>query len=102
MNFSKKNLSVIALIIVVGGGAAYFLLGKKDPEATVSVVGAPTSVAQAKFLGLASELETVTFDVSLFKDARFLGLKDIHTNVVSEAGGRKDPFATLPGVSSSQ
>lgn len=102
MKISQKNISIIAIIIVLGGGAAYFFLGTKDSGETVTAVGAPTSVAQARFLGLASELDTVTFDVSIFKDPRFLGLKDIHTTVIAEPSGRKDPFASLPGVTSSQ
>lgn len=102
MKLSQKNISIIAIVIVLGGGAAYFLMGNKDSGEVVTLVGAPTSVAQAKFLGLASELDTVTFDVSIFKDPRFLGLKDIHTNVVAEPSGRKDPFASLLGVTSSQ
>ena len=102
MKPSKKTISIIAVIIVLGGAAAYFFMGKKDGGEVVTAVGAPTSVAQAKFLGLASELATVTFDVAIYKDPRFLGLKDIHTNVVTEPTGRKDPFASLAGVSSSQ
>ncbi len=96
MNFIKKNLSIVALIIVATGAAIYYLYPQEG--ATVTSSGTPSSSSEAAFLGYAGELETVTFNAGIFADPRFLSLKDIHTTVVSELAGRRDPFAPLSGV----
>lgn len=98
MNFSKKNLTTAALIVIVVGVIAYFLFGRGDNSPVVTAVGAPGSEAEATFLGLASELDTVTFVGTIFTDPRFTSLRDIHTNIIQEPAGRRDPFAPLSGV----
>ena len=97
MNFSKKNMSVAALVIVLFGAGVYFLGGSND-VATITADTAPTSRTEATFLGLASELDTVSFEKAICTDQRFLILQDIHTGVVQEQTGRTDPFAPLQGV----
>lgn len=94
----KKNVTVGAVVVVLLGGAAYFLWGRADTTPTVTVSGDPGSADEATFLSLATELDTVTFDPAIFTDPRFTSLRDIHTNIVPEAQGRRDPFAALPGL----
>lgn len=98
MTFSKKNLTTAALIIIVLGIAAYFFFGRGDTGPVVTAVGAPGSEAEATFLGLASELDTVNFIGTIFTDPRFTSLQDIHTNIIQEPVGRRDPFAQLSGI----
>ena len=98
MTFSKKNLTTAAIVVIVLGVVAYFLFMRGTNDAVVTAVGTPGSEAEATFLGLASELETVSFDGSIFTDPRFTSLRDIHTNIIQEPVGRRDPFAQLSGV----
>jgi len=98
MTFSKKNLTTAAIVIIVVGIAAYFLFGRSTNDEIVTAVGAPGSEAEATFLGLASELETVNFIGTIFTDPRFTSLQDIHTSIIQEPIGRRDPFAQLSGM----
>lgn len=96
---TRKNLTYIALGVVVLGAAAYFFLGNAAAdEATVSVLDANVTGPEATFINLADELDPITFDSSVFSDPRFTSLVDIHTAIVPEASGRRDPFAPIPGV----
>lgn len=95
MDFIKKNLSIIALVIVATGAAFYYLAPGEEEIVTSSD---PASSSEATFLGFASELETVTFNPEIFSDPRFVSLKNIRTGIVSELSGRRDPFAPLSGV----
>lgn len=98
MNLSKKNMSIAALVIVLFGAGVYFFAGSGGAVTTITAV--PSSQTEATFLGLASELDTVTFNTSIFTDQRFLKLQDIHTSIIQEQVGRTDPFAPLAGVTS--
>lgn len=99
MDFIKKNLSFIALVIVASGALVYYMFFNGDNSlATVTSSGNPSSSSEATFLGFASELETVVFEADIFSDPRFTSLKDIRTTVVPELSGRRDPFAPLAGV----
>ena len=96
MKFLKKNLSIVALIIVALGAAIYYMY--PDDTETITADGSPSSSSEASFLGYANELDTVILNTELFSDPRFLSLKDIRTTVVSELSGRRDPFAPLSGT----
>ena len=85
---------------MVLGGVLYFLMGSGgSTDEIITENGAPSSSTEATFIGLASELETVTFDPAIFTDPRFTRLRDISTAVVTEPSGRRDPFGPLQGVS---
>lgn len=98
MKFSRKNLPYIALAIVVLGAAVYYLWGRPNTDPIVTTDATPQSSSEATFLNLVGELENVSFEGTIFTDARFLSLKDIHTNIVAEPTGRRDPFGVLPGI----
>ncbi len=95
---SRKQLPYIALAIVVVGAGLYFLWGRPASDSVVTADVTPQSSQEATFLGLATELDAVTLDSGIFNDPRFTTLKDIHTTIISEPIGRRDPFANLPGV----
>ncbi len=98
---TRKQLPYIALVIVVVGAGMYYMWGRPSTGSVVTADVTPQSSVEATFLGLASELDTVTLDASLFSDVRFLSLKDIHTTIIAEPAGRRDPFASLPGITGS-
>lgn len=99
---NKKQLPYIALVIVVIGAAMYYLWGRPSTDEVVTADITPQSSVEATFLGLATELDSVTLDPTIFSDPRFQMLKDIHTTIISEPAGRRDPFANLPGLTASQ
>lgn len=87
---------IIALVIFIAGVGAYYLSkGSKD---VITITAAPGSATEAAFLGFANELDTVSFNTSIFSDTRFMVLEDIHTSVVNELTGRRDPFGQLAGL----
>ncbi len=96
MNISTNKNTLIALVIgaVLIIGAIYLLF--LQPPATVVVVeSTPASPEEMTFVSLAAQLEPFDFDTSILSDPRFTALVDIHTPVVSEPNGRRDPFAPL-------
>jgi hypothetical protein len=93
MKLTKNTTIIIAVAILIVGVLAYvFVFGKKKDD-TLTTTGGPTSDAQATFLDLASQIDLVTFDTSIFSDPRFMSLVDISVAVIPEAQGRSDPFS---------
>lgn len=92
----NKNTIIVVVggIVLVALAAGYFLFVK--PSSTVAVTEtAPASPAEVTFVNLAAQLEPLGFDTSILKDPRFEGLVDIHTGILPEPTGRRDPFAPL-------
>jgi hypothetical protein len=99
---SKTKIIVVVLGVAVLLGVIYlmFFNNSSDTSAVSETGGAATSPAQVNFLNLLSQIQPVTFDTTILSDPRFTSLVDIHTAILPEAVGRKDPFAPLPGQSS--
>lgn len=92
-----KNISVIAAaVVVILGAVGYYAFMAGDEE--VITESGPATEAQATFLTLAGQLESISFDQSVLSDPRFTSLVDIKTAIIPETEGRTDPFAPLPGV----
>lgn len=93
MNVDKNLIiaAVVGAVLIIAAG--YLLLFK--PPADVVSEETPTSPEEIAFVNLASQLDPLTFDTSIFSDTRFTSLIDIHTAVVPEPSGRRDPFAPL-------
>lgn len=91
--------TIIALVIVVLGTLipAYFLLSHTPTPDYSTVVSAsvPTTDAEAMFVNLSSQLVPLAFDTSILNDPRFTSLIDLHTVILPEASGRRDPFAAF-------
>ncbi len=90
----NKNViiaSAVATVLVVAAGYLLFL---KPSDPAVSETE-PTSPEEIAFVNLASQLEPLSFDTSIFSDPRFTSLIDIHTVILPETSGRRDPFAPL-------
>lgn len=95
---SPTVLTVVATLVVALGAYWYFFTGTSN-ESPVSATGAPQNPAQAQFGTLVSTLQPISFDTSIFSDARFNALVDLSTPIAPESAGRPDPFAVLSGVS---
>ncbi|MBA3788910.1 hypothetical protein H0X32_00755 [Patescibacteria group bacterium] len=93
---SRIKIIVAVLVVAVLLGAAYLLLfNNNNTNAAVTVEGGATSAAEVTFLNLSSQLQPISFDTTIFTDPRFMALVDIHTAILPETSGRKDPFAPI-------
>lgn len=96
MKLKPNNiLIIVATLIVLAGVYWYFFTGTGN-EPPLSAGAAPSD-AQAKFETLVSQLP-ISFDTSIFNDARFNALVDITKPVAPEPVGRTDPLAPIPGI----
>lgn len=93
---NKNTIIAVIIGILVLGVAAYMLFFKSDSSAVTSTE--PTTPAETTFVNLAAQLQPLKFDTSVLSDPRFISLTDIHTAIVPELSGRKDPFAPIPGL----
>jgi hypothetical protein len=90
MNKQTIIAAVIGVVLLAGAGYLLFL---QPPSADTLTASEPTSPAETTFVNLASQLEPLGFDTSILTDPRFMALVDIHTAILPEAVGRRDPFA---------
>ncbi|SRR6266481_8250245 len=98
MHITKSN---IVLVIVAGltfiGAVYYYFFYNKDTGPAVEMT-APASAAELDFVNLTGQISSITFNPQIFSDPRFTRLVDIHTVVVPEISGRRDPFADISGI----
>jgi len=92
---NQKTLIAVIVIIIGLLGPAYFLFTSSSSNTDVVTATIPTSDAEAVFVNLASQLVPMTFDTSILSDPRFISLVDLHTAVLPEQKGRRDPFASF-------
>ncbi len=94
MNFKldSSNTLIILGALVVAAGAYWFFFTGTGNQSPLTVTATSTP-AQTQFQTLASELEPITFDTSIFTDPRFTALVDITVPIAPEPTGRTDPFA---------
>lgn len=94
MNFkldSSNTLIILGALVAAAGAYWFFFTGTGNQVPLAAM--ATSTPAQTQFQALASELEPITFDTSIFTDPRFTALVDIATAITPEPAGRTDPFA---------
>lgn len=98
MNLNSLHISrtvgvglVLGIIVLLAIG--YTLMPKDTSDATVTIEGGASTISEANFISLATELDSIDFNTAILTDPRFLGLSNIHTAITPEAQGRSDPFA---------
>ncbi len=91
---SKLIIGVAALIVGLAV-PAYFLFSGSSGNSGVVQPSIPTSEAEATFLSLTSQLTPLSFNTGILTDPRFMALVDLHTAIIPEQTGKKDPFAAL-------
>lgn len=100
MKLSKTTtILLIALFATIGIAVLVLVNASKTPsDEEIISEGETVSNAEVVFLNLASQIDSISFDESLFSDPRFMALKDIRVAVIPEEVGRRDPFAALIGL----
>jgi hypothetical protein len=97
MKFSNPTIIIVSALIVAGGAYWYFFTGTgNEPPLTTNV---PQNGSQTQFQALVGQLQSISFDTSIFSEQNFMMLTDLATPVAPEASGRSDPFASIPGIS---
>ena len=86
---TQIKLGVAAIIVFIGVGW-YLFSSSQKPEPTISETE-PAKPAEALFLELRNNLR-ITYDTTVFSNARFLALKNFTVPVVPDALGHTDPF----------
>lgn len=90
---SNTIFIIIATIVIAGGAYWYFFTGTgNEPPLSATVAG---NEAQTEFQVLVSELQPISFDTTIFSDARFVSLVSLATPISVETIGRVDPFASI-------
>ena len=92
-NQTKTILGAIGAFILVGVG--FLVFSSMYSGDTVVTSNAPASSAETLFLNLSTQLDSISFDTTILTDPRFAALSDIHTEILPEATGRNNPFASL-------
>ncbi len=99
MKFNSSTiLTILATLILAAGAYWYFFTGTGNQQ-PLTATGSNTNEAQARFQTLIGELQSISFDTTIFSDPRFNALVDLTTPVSPEPTGRPDPFAPIPGIS---
>jgi len=102
MKFSKPttNLPMALPVVAIIAAIVIFnaLADVPSDEAILTEAGLDTNVDETLFIGLASQISSISFKDDFLRDPRFLTLVDIRVLVVDEPAGRKDPFANISGI----
>lgn len=99
MKFTTKNILIVVAALVVFGGLYWYYFAGSSIEPSLTASGPDTAV-EARFTSILGQLQPISFDTSIFSDARFAGLVDLATPITPEGSGRIDPFAPISGVKS--
>lgn len=96
----KPNSNTIILVATALFIAAlgYWYLGSGSDSGAVLTAASTGNPAQGRFESLVGELGPITFNTDVLSDPRFNALVDLSTPIATEASGRIDPFAPVPGV----
>lgn len=89
----KTKLIIAVVAIVAGLALPAYILFSGDEATDIVQPSIPTSEAEAMFLSLTSQLTPLSFDTGILTDPRFTALVDLHTAILPEQKGRRDPFA---------
>ena len=84
-------------ILVVVAGVYWYVSTQTGNEPPLTASTTAENPVQMQFQALVGELQSISFNTSIFTDLRFNALIDLTTPVSPEPSGRSDPFAPIPG-----
>jgi hypothetical protein len=96
MNAATKNIIIILGLFTVGfaGYYLYVQTASVDPVADEFDMQAILAETEA-FIAYSQELDSMSFDLSVFEDARFNSLREFTTPIATQPVGKTDPFSPV-------
>lgn len=94
-----NTTALIVATLILAAGAYWYFFTDTGNEPPITASAATENEAQMRFQTLVSQLRSLSFNTSIFSEARFLSLVDLATPITPETAGRLDPFAPVVGVS---
>lgn len=100
MNKSSITIFVVIIVILAGG---YFYMNSTPPESDSALQQVDNSVESnigTQIPAILSEVQRLRIDTAIFNNASYVSLIDHSVEIVPQGVGRANPFAPLPGFSS--
>ncbi|MEA2715292.1 MAG: hypothetical protein QOG91_320 [Candidatus Parcubacteria bacterium] len=99
---SKKTLIVIVVIVVIAAAVYFYFQGGSAPVAGTAALQTQTETADVgrNVNFLLNQVEALKIDALLFKDTAYGTLVDYTVQIPPQIVGRDNPFAPIPGVTS--
>lgn len=95
----KSNIiPLIILTLVIAASGYWYFTTQTGNQAPLTTSSSKDNAAQTQFQTLVSELQPITFTMTIFSDPKFTSLVNLSVPVTDEPSGRPDPFAPVPGV----
>lgn len=97
MKFSSANIGFAAAALVVFAGLYWFFAPGESSNIEELPLSEASSIPllESRFLELATQLNGISFNTTIFTDPRFSALIDITKEIIPEPAGRTDPFAPI-------
>lgn len=94
---AKQGIVLAVIVILVGGAYFYFQGSNSDTQSLLESVdgGSEASQAEARLLGLLSDLREIDLDQSLFESEAFTSREDFSIELPDEPIGRNNPFLPI-------
>lgn len=100
---TKSTVWILIVIAVVGFGYYYFSSNSTPADSnSLSSTDSTTAAAGVRVLNLLNQVQSLQIDKDLFKDAGFKTLVDYSVTIPPVNVGRPNPFAPVPGLSTTQ
>jgi len=95
----QAALSALVVIIFLAGFFFYYLGGASTPSSGVSEVDSAglDATLGKELLSALARLRSTKFDMTIFTDPVFAGLKDFGVEIAPQPVGRRNPFAIFEG-----
>jgi hypothetical protein len=102
-HLTDKTWIWVTVIIIVAAVGYFYLSGSSATPngALLSSSGPDSAVVGAQDLALLQQIQSLKIDTSIFSDPGYRTLRDYSVAIPSVNVGRPNPFAPLPGFSSS-
>jgi hypothetical protein len=109
MSNIKKIIIVVVVIVLAFIAYSYFFVGSQSASSsgvskqtvttsTATPAGAALDGPGKEFVTQLLAIQNIKFNLDIFTDPVFQGLKDWHKDLVPQESGRPNPFAPLDGV----
>jgi len=94
---NKTTISVIAAIVIAA--IAYFYYTGSTATSTSLVASTNNAAVGSQVLDLLNQIQSLNIDASIFSDPGYKTLRDYSVPIPTVDVGRPNPFAPLPGFS---